>query len=87
MTDNFDKRFLNVPVEVRVLVGSCSLSVKEIINLKKNSIISLDKGAEDLVDIFIGERLIGKGELEEMDNAGGMLLAVRIVDIIGLDDC
>jgi flagellar motor switch protein FliN/FliY len=42
----------------------------------------LDKTVDAPVDLFIGDRLIGRGQLEEAEDASLGILAVRITEIV-----
>ncbi len=77
--------FLSIPVEVTISVGKARPTLNELLSMGRDAIIALDRKVDDPVDLFIGDRLIARGELTEMtgDNAG--LLAVRLTEVIGLD--
>lgn len=73
--------FFNVPLSIRVEVGRRSLKVRELLRLRRESILVLPKSAGENVDILVNGTLIGYGEVVEMEGKAG----VRITDIYGPD--
>lgn len=77
------KSLMGVQIEITVSVGKTRLSLSELVKLEKDSILQLDSRIEDRVDIFVGERLIARGELEEIDKENGHL-GVRLTEVADL---
>ncbi len=75
--------FTSVPVEIVVSVGKARPLVRDLVQLEKNSVLTLDRRVSDPVELFIGGRLIARGELEEVDGDHGSQLAVRLIEITG----
>ncbi len=75
--------FTAVPVEIVVSVGTARPLVRDLVQLEKNSVLTLDRRVSDPVELFIGGRLIARGELEEVDSETGPQLAVRLTEIAG----
>lgn len=73
--------FGNVPVEITVSVGRARPSIKELLDLGENSVLALDKTVDAPVDLYIGDRLVGRGQLEEAEDGAPASLAVRITEI------
>lgn len=74
--------FSNVPVEITVSVGRARPSIKELLDLGENSVLALDKTVDAPVELFIGDRLVGRGQLEETEEGTASMLAVRITEIV-----
>lgn len=76
--------FTQVPVELTVSVGKARPRVRDLLRLRRDSILPLDRKINDPVDIFAGDKLIAKGELIELegDQPGG--LAVRLTEVADL---
>ena len=74
---------LGVPIEVVVSVGRARPMIAELVTLRRDSVLPLDSRIEDPVELFIGERLIARGELQEMDDDSGRL-AVRLTEVADL---
>ncbi|MEM8741696.1 MAG: FliM/FliN family flagellar motor switch protein [Pseudomonadota bacterium] len=76
---------LGVPIEVMVSVGKARPLVSHLVNLRRDSVLVLDSLLEDPVEIYIGERLIARGELQEAEDGTGQL-AVRLTEIEDLSN-
>ncbi len=63
-----------IPVQIVVGLGESVLPVQELLNLKKGSIITLDKKVGDPVDIYANNRLIGHGELSLTDDRFSVII-------------
>ena len=77
--------FSNVPVEITVSVGRARPSIRDLLDLTENSVLALDKTVDAPVDLFIGDRLVGRGQLEEAEEGAPEMLAVRITEIVEPD--
>lgn len=73
-----------VPIEIIVSVGKARPQVRDLLRLTRDSVLALDRRVEDPVELFVGERLIARGVLEETDGAGGAMLAVRVTEVADL---
>ncbi len=76
---------LGVPIEVIISVGKARPLVSDLVNLRRDSVLPLDSRIDDPVEIYIGERLIARGELQEMDDDSGRL-GVRLTEIEDLSN-
>lgn len=78
----------NIPVEVSVSVGRARPLVRDLLELEENAVLPLDKRIDDPVDLFIGTRLIARGQLEQLDGSEAGQLAVRLTEVVsnGHDD-
>ncbi len=74
---------LGVPIEVVISVGRARPLVSDLVNLRRDSVLPLDSRIDDPVEILIGDRLIARGELQEMDDDSGRL-AVRLTEVADL---
>ena len=79
------KSLMGVQIEVTISVGKTRLSLSELIKLNKDSVLQLDSHIDDPVDIYVGDRLIARGDLEEIDGGDGNL-RVRLTDVADLSD-
>lgn len=77
--------FSTVPVEITVSVGRARPSIRELLDLNENAVLSLDRTVDAPVELFIGDRLIGRGQLEEIEDDPNGALAVRITEIVTPD--
>lgn len=78
----------NIPVEVTVSVGRARPLVKDLLEFEENAILPLDKKIDDPVDLFVGGRLIARGQLEQIEGEAAGQLAVRLTEVItdGVDN-
>ncbi|MCK0095762.1 FliM/FliN family flagellar motor C-terminal domain-containing protein [Yoonia sp. F2084L] len=71
----------SIPIEISVSVGKARPLVRDLLNLGENTVLPLDKRIEDPVELYIGERLIARGELQEVDGGEPGQLAVRLTEV------
>jgi len=78
-----NKNILELPVRIVVSVGGAQVSVKDLLDLKQDTVIDLDTAVDDPVDIYVGDRLVARGELvEASDNENG--IGVKLLEVCGL---
>jgi flagellar motor switch protein FliN/FliY len=75
--------FTEVPIEVIVTVGRANPSVGDLLRLRPDDVLSLDRRISDPVELYVGDRLIARGELEEVGGEGSGQLAVRLTEVAG----
>lgn len=76
--------FTSVPIEVTVCVGKARPLVRDLVQLGENAVLKLDKRVDDPVDLYIGDRLIARGILEEVEGEEQGQLAVRLIEVVDL---
>jgi len=76
--------FTAVPIEITVSVGRARPLVRDLVMLGSNAVLTLDKRIDDPVDLFVGDKLIARGTLEEAENSDDGQLVVRLTEIIDL---
>jgi flagellar motor switch protein FliN/FliY len=69
---------LDIALDVVVELGRTHKKISEVLELTNGSVMELDKLAGEPVDIFVGNKLIAKGEVVVVDEHFG----VRITEII-----
>lgn len=72
----------DIPVEVIISVGRARPLVRDLLDLGKNAVLPLDKRIDEPVDLFVGGRLIARGQLEQVADSETGQLAVRLTDVI-----
>jgi flagellar motor switch protein FliN/FliY len=83
-TDMEDNPFTHVPIEVTVTVGKARPKVKELLTLGEDAVLQLDKRIEDPVDLYVGDRLIARGELQELEGDQAGQLSVKLTEVVDL---
>jgi len=79
-TGNRSSAFLGVPIEVTISVGKARPLVSELVELRRDSVLTLDSSIDDPVELYIGDRLIARGELQELGDESGRL-GVRLTEV------
>jgi flagellar motor switch protein FliN len=75
-----------VPIEITISVGHARPMVRDLIRLTRDSVLPLDRRIDDPVELYIGERLIARGELQELDGPQAGYLGVRLTEVVNLGD-
>lgn len=81
IVDAARKPFVKLPIEVRVTVGRARPSIEELLSLVPESLLPLDRSVSDPVELYVGDKLIARGQLEEIDDGSGGQLAVRLTEV------
>lgn len=76
--------FTSVPIEVSVCVGKARPLVRDLVMLGENGVLTLDRKVDDPVDLYVGERLIARGMLEEKEGDTSGQLIVRLTEVVDL---
>lgn len=76
--------FTSVPIEITVSVGKARPLIRDLVGLTENAVLVLDKTVEDPVDLYIGDRLIARGMLEEKEDGSAGQLIVRLTEVADL---
>lgn len=84
MEDFADTPFSQVPIEITVSVGRARPQVRDLLRLRRDAVLALDRRVDDLVELYVGDRLIGRGELQELEGDQAGQLAVRLTEVAGL---
>jgi flagellar motor switch protein FliN/FliY len=75
-----DNPFNQVPIEITVSVGRARPLVRDLLKLEREAVLVLDRRVDDPVELFIGDRLIARGELHEAADGTGSL-TVRLTEV------
>jgi len=73
----------DIPVEVVVAVGRARPAIREVLGLRPGSVLSLEQRIDDPVELYLGERRIGRGHLVELDEGAPGQLGIRLTDVGG----
>lgn len=76
--------FTSVPIEVSVCVGKARPLIRELVALGENAVLPLDKSVDDPVELYVGDRLIARGMLEEKEGDQNGQLVVRLTEVVDL---
>lgn len=76
--------FTQVPITITISVGRARPLVRDLLRLTRDAILPLDRRIDDPVELFVGDRLIGRGTLTELDGDRAGQLAVRLTEVCDL---
>lgn len=82
LTGISETRFGNIPIEITISIGMARPPIRDLLALEHDSILPLDTALDDPVELFVGNKMIGRGQLEELDEGSGRL-GVRITEVTG----
>jgi len=68
----------DVPLEISVELDRRYLKIREILDLQIGGVIEMNRSAGENIDIYIGKKLLGSGEIVIIENTMG----VRITDFL-----
>ncbi|MCI0521602.1 MAG: flagellar motor switch protein FliN [Chloroflexi bacterium] len=69
---------MDVTLQLSVILGRARLSVRQVLDLQKGSVLELDRMAGDVVDVFVNDRLVAQGEVVVVDDKFG----VRVTQLV-----
>ena len=78
--------FVGVPIEIMVSVGKARPLIRDLVKMGENAVLTLDRRIEDPVELYVGDRLVARGQLEELDGDRAGQLAVRLTEIADLQN-
>lgn len=79
-----DTPFSQVPIEITISVGRARPLVRDLLRLQRDAVLKLDRRVEDPVELYVGDRLIARGELQELEGDQAGQLAVRLTEVANL---
>lgn len=71
---------MHVPLRLTVELGSCTMSVAEVLRLGTGSIVELDRAADRPVNLLVNNRPIARGEIIALEEN----FALRITELFAL---
>ena len=75
--ENYEK-LVDISVNLVTDLGSTTIATSEFLKLKKGSVLDLQKPAGESVEIYVNNKIVGKGEVMVYEEN----LAVRINEIL-----
>ena len=75
-----------VPIEIVISVGRARPTVRELLRLSRDSVLTLDRRVDEPVELYVGDRMIARGTLEELDGEQAGQMAVRLTEVVDLSD-
>ncbi|WP_339113509.1 FliM/FliN family flagellar motor C-terminal domain-containing protein [Thioclava sp. GXIMD2076] len=78
--------FTQVPIEITISVGKARPMVRDLLRMKRDSVLPLDSRVDDPVELYVGDKLIARGELTELQGDHAGQLGVRLTEVIDLQN-
>jgi flagellar motor switch protein FliN/FliY len=72
---------MDVTLQLAVELGRTRMSVRQVLDLQKGSVVELNRMAGDSVDVFVNDHLIARGEVVVVDDKFG----IRITELVSPD--
>jgi flagellar motor switch protein FliN/FliY len=69
----------NVKLDVRVVLGRSRMSISDLLDLTRGSVIELDRKVGDPIDIMINDRMVARGDLVKVN---GDFIGVALREIV-----
>lgn len=79
------RAIFSVQVDVVVSVGQARPVIGELLAMRRDMVLPLSTRVDDPVQIMVGDRIIARGELEEMGDETGRL-RVRLTEVVDVTD-
>jgi flagellar motor switch protein FliN/FliY len=70
---------LDVPVTVSVELGSCQMSMREVLCLAPSAVVHLDKAVDAPVDLYVNAKRFARGQVVVVDNSIG----IKVTELAG----
>lgn len=71
----------DVDLDLKIELGRTQMLLEDVLNLRRGSVVTLDKLAGDPVDLFVNGRLVARGEILVLNDN----FCVRVAELIGSD--
>ncbi|TAJ99492.1 MAG: flagellar motor switch protein FliN [Candidatus Manganitrophaceae bacterium] len=69
---------LDVPLEIRVEMGGAKILIRDLLQLGQGSVVELEKMAGEPMELYIGDKLVARGEVVVVNDKFG----IRLTDIV-----
>ncbi|MHA1558395.1 MAG: flagellar motor switch protein FliN [Alphaproteobacteria bacterium] len=72
------KAVYNVPVQIYVVLGKTTMTVSDLLKLGHGSVIELDKQVGEVIDVYVNNQLVARGEIIIVDGKLGITLTEMV---------
>lgn len=72
----------NIPVNISVVLGKTNMQLNDLLKLSKGAVVELNKGVNELVDVYANNEKIAKGEIVVVDDNK---IGVTLTQIVNRD--
>ncbi|PHS37775.1 MAG: flagellar motor switch protein FliN [Robiginitomaculum sp.] len=81
--NQYKRSIYALDVKVQVVIGTARPTIGELLQMKQDTLISLDCKLEDPVDLVVDSRVIARGELIETNPQTGEI-GVKLTEIVNV---
>jgi len=71
----------DVDLDLKIELGRTQMLLEDVLQLRRGSVVTLDKLAGDPVDLFVNGRLVARGEILVLNDN----FCVRVAELVGSD--
>lgn len=71
----------NVPLEITVSVGHARPMIRTLLDMAEGAVLPLDRRFDDPVELYVGDQLIARGDLVELEGEQAGQIAVRLTEV------
>ncbi len=82
-SNQYKRSIYALDVNVQVVIGTARPTIGELLQMKQDTLISLDCKMEDPVDLVVDNRIIARGELIETNPETGEI-GVKLTEIVNV---
>ena len=68
------RHYLDVPYRITIQFGRRKMTVREILNLTRDSIVSVSKSAGENVEVLANDKVIAHGEITTVEESTGVVI-------------
>jgi flagellar motor switch protein FliN/FliY len=76
---------MRIPVTVKIVLGSATMPVANLVKLGRGSVISLDRRIGEPVDVVVNGRIVARGEVVVVDE-GTSRFGIKLTEVVGPAD-
>jgi flagellar motor switch protein FliN/FliY len=76
---------MRIPVTMKIVLGSTTMPVSNLMKLGRGSIIPLDRRVGEPVDVVVNGRVVARGEVVVVDEATSRF-GIKLSEVVGPSD-
>jgi len=64
----------DIPVQVSAVLGKASMEVSQLLKLGRGAVVELDRKVGEVIDIYVNNRLVARGEVVVVEDRPGVTM-------------
>jgi flagellar motor switch protein FliN/FliY len=73
---------MRIPVTVKIVLGSATMPVANLVKLSRGAVIPLDRRVGEPVDMMVNGRIVARGEVVVVDEATSRF-GIKLTEVVG----